>query len=235
MMIFIRSLLFSLILYIWVPIYAMMVLCTFPFEPHTRYKFIRGLAFSVMWLLRVVCNMKKEMRGVENIPKEPCIVMCKHQSAWETFAMQTIFPSCVYVLKRELLWLPFMGWGLYIMSSIAIKRSKGKQAMRQLLEQGTDRLERGFCVMIFPEGTRIPYGQRGKYKMGGALLAEATGAPVVPVAHNAGKFWGRNAFLKYPGTVVMSVGKPIDPRGKSADEINRLVEEWIEAEIPRLG
>ena len=234
-MTFIRSLLFFLVQLVWTPVYASMVLFIFPLKPLTRYRIASGLAWSTMWLLRVICGIRMEVRGAENIPKEPCIVLCKHQSAWETFALQTVFPPQVWVLKRELLWLPFFGWGLALTSPIAIDRSKGKQAMRQLLEQGRDRLARGFCVVIFPEGTRMPYGVHGKYKVGGAVLAENTGAPVVPVAHNAGKFWGRNAFWKHPGTIVMSIGKPIDPKGLKADEINRRVEHWIEGEMIRLG
>lgn len=233
-MTFIRSLLFLLVQLVWVPLYASLVVFVFPFRPHTRYRLASGLAYSMMWLLRVICGIRMEVRGAQNIPAQPCIVMCKHQSAWETFALQTVFPPQVWVLKRELLWLPFFGWGLAVTSPIAIDRSKGKQAMRQLLEQGADRLRRGFCVVIFPEGTRTAYGTRGRYKAGGGVLAENTGALVVPVAHNAGKLWRRNAFLKYPGTVVMSIGNPIDPRGLKADEINRRVEDWIEGEMARL-
>jgi len=234
-MAFIRSLIFFLIEITWIPFYAVMVLFCFPFKPHTRYFFIKGLAHSLMWLLRIVCNVRMEVRGAENIPKEPCIILCKHQSAWETFALQTVFPDQVYVLKRELLWLPFFGWGLALQSPIAINRSKGKDAMRQLLKQGKQRLDDGFCVVVFPEGTRMPFGQRGKYKIGGAMLAASSGAPVSPVAHNAGKVWGRNAFMKYPGTVVMSIGEPIDPAGLKPEEINRRVEAWIEAEVQRIG
>jgi 1-acyl-sn-glycerol-3-phosphate acyltransferase len=233
-MVFIRSLSFLLLQIIWVPIYATLSLFTFPFSPLTRYRFISGLAYSMMWLLRVVCDIRMEVRGVENIPKDPCLVMCKHQSAWETFALQTVFPPQVWVLKRELLLLPFFGWGLALTSPIAINRSKGKQAIKQLLEQGKARLAQGFCVVIFPEGTRMAHGTRGKYKIGGALLAEATGVPVVPIAHNAGKYWGRSAFLKYPGTIIMSIGKPIEPQGLKAEEINRRVEDWIETEMERL-
>jgi 1-acyl-sn-glycerol-3-phosphate acyltransferase len=188
-----------------------------------------------MWLLRVLCGIRMEVRGAENIPKEPCIVLCKHQSAWETIALQKVFPPQVWVLKRELLWLPFFGWGLAMTSPIAIKRSEGREAMKQLLKQGKDRLETGFCVVIFPEGTRIPFGQRGKYKIGGSLLGAHCGAPVVPVAHNAGKLWGRNSFFKHPGVITMSIGVPIDPAGLKADVINQQVEEWIEAEVGRLG
>jgi 1-acyl-sn-glycerol-3-phosphate acyltransferase len=233
-MTFIRSLVFFLVQIVWTPVYATAFLFTFALKPHARYRFATGLAHSMMWLLRVICGIRMEVRGAENIPQQPCIVMCKHQSAWETFSLQTVFPAQVWVLKRELLWLPFFGWGLALTSPIAIDRSKGKQAMRQLLEQGKDRLANGFCVVIFPEGTRMPYGVRGKYKIGGAMLGESSGAPVVPVAHNAGKFWARKSFLKYPGTIVMSIGRPIDPKGLKAEEISRRVEDWIEAEMTRL-
>jgi 1-acyl-sn-glycerol-3-phosphate acyltransferase len=234
-MIFIRSLAFVLAQLIWTPVFATLVLFTFPLKPHTRYRIATKISNSTLWLLRVICGIRMEVRGAENIPKEPCIVMCKHQSAWETFALQLVFPDQVWVLKRELLWLPFFGWGLALTSPIAIDRSKGKQAMKQLLEQGKNRLEHGFCVVIFPEGTRMPYGVRGKYKIGGAMLGESSGAPVVPVAHNAGKFWGRNSFLKHPGTIVMSIGQPVDPKGLKAEEINRRVEDWIEGEMTRLA
>ena len=234
-MIFIRSLVFFVVQLIWVPIYATLSLLTFPFKPHTRYRLISGLAYSMMWLLRVICNIRMEVRGAENIPKEACIVLCKHQSAWETFALQTVFPPQVWVLKRELLWLPFFGWGLALTSPIAINRSDGKGAMKQLLKQGKERLDNGFCVVIFPEGTRIPYGQKGKYKIGGALLAASSGVPVVPVAHNAGRLWGRNAFSKHPGLVTMSIGKPIVTQDRKADDINAEVEAWIENEIQQLA
>jgi 1-acyl-sn-glycerol-3-phosphate acyltransferase len=233
-MVFVRSLIFILLQLIWTPIYATFSLFTFPLPALTRYRIISGLAYSMMWLLRVVCDIRMEVRGKENIPGEPCVVLCKHQSAWETFALQTVFPPQVWVLKRELLWLPFFGWGLALTSPIAINRSKGKEAIKQLLEQGKQRLAAGFCVVIFPEGTRMPYGERGKYKIGGALLGESSGALVVPVAHNAGRHWGRNAFLKYPGTITMSIGKPISTQGLKADEINRQVETWIEAEMERM-
>lgn len=234
-MVFVRSLIFLLLQLIWTPIYATFSLFTFPLSPLARYRIISGLAYSMMWLLRVVCGIRIEVRGKENIPQEPCVVLCKHQSAWETFALQTVFPPQVWVLKRELLFLPFFGWGLALTSPIAINRSKGKEAMKQLLEQGKQRLAAGFCVVVFPEGTRMPYGKRGKYKIGGAMLGESSGALVVPVAHNAGKFWGRQSFLKYPGTVIMSIGKPINPKGLKADEINRQVEDWIETEMGKLN
>lgn len=233
-MVFIRSLILLLLQILITPLFTLFALLSFPLHPITRYRIISGWALTMMWLLRVVCGMRLEVRGAENIPTKPSVVLCKHQSAWETIALQKVFPPQVWVLKRELLWIPFFGWGLAMTSPVAIQRSSGKKAVMQLMRQGKERLDTGFCVVIFPEGTRIPYGQRGKYKMGGALLAASSGVPVVPVAHNAGKLWGRNSFLKYPGVITMSIGAPIDPTGLKAEEINRRVEEWIENEMTRL-
>lgn len=233
-MIFLRSLLFLLLQILITPLYALIALFTFPFKPITRYRIISGWALIMLWLLRVVCGIRMQVRGAENIPKVPCVLLCKHQSAWETMALQKVFPPQVWVLKRELLWIPFFGWGLAMTSPIAIRRSGGREAMKQLLKQGVQRLQQGFCVVIFPEGTRIPYGQRGQYKSGGALLGAHSGALVVPVAHNAGRLWGRQAFLKHPGVVTMSIGPAIDPAGLQAEEINRRAEEWIETEMTRL-
>ena len=233
-MIFIRSLIFFLLQLFITPVFTLIAILTFPIHPITRYRIISGWALTMLWLLRVLCGIRMEVRGAENIPAQPAILLCKHQSAWETIALQKVFPPQVWVLKRELLWLPFFGWGLAMTSPIAIKRSDGKGAVRQLLKQGKQRLDMGFCVVIFPEGTRIAYGQRGKYKIGGALLSASTGVPVVPIAHNAGKLWGRNSFLKQPGVITMSIGKAIDPAGLRAEEINKLTEEWIEAEVDRI-
>lgn len=234
-MIFIRSLIFAIVQLLITPVFTLFAILSFPLHPITRYRIISGWALSVMWLLRALCGIRLEVRGAENIPAKPAILLCKHQSAWETIALQKVFPPQVWVLKRELLWLPFFGWGLAMTSPIAIKRSDGTGAIKQLLKQGKERLEMGFCVVIFPEGTRMPYGQRGKYKVGGAMLSTSTGVPVVPVAHNAGKLWGRNSFLKHPGVITMSIGPAIDPAGLKADEINRRTEEWIEAEVGRIN
>ena len=234
-MLVIRSLIFLLLQIIITFVFSTLALLTFPLSRLARYRFICLWAKMMLPILRVVCGIRHEVRGIENIPKQPCVILCKHQSAWETLALQQIFPPQVWVLKRELLWIPFFGWGLALTSPIAIKRSDGKGAMKQLLKQGKERLEQGFCVVIFPEGTRIPYGQRGKYKIGGALLAASCGVPVVPVAHNAGRLWGRNAFSKHPGLITMSIGAPIETDGLKADDIIQRVETWIENEILNLG
>ena len=234
-MLVIRSLIFLLLQIIITPIFAMVALLSFPLNRLTRYRIISQWAKMMLPILRLVCGIRYEVRGIENLPKQPCIVMCKHQSAWETLALQKIFPPQVWVLKRELLWIPFFGWTLALTSPIAIKRSDGKGAMRQLLKQGKERLAQGFCVVVFPEGTRIPFGQRGKYKIGGAMLAASSGVPVIPVAHNAGRLWGRHAFSKHPGLITMSIGTPIETQGLKADEINQRVEAWIENEIQNLA
>lgn len=234
-MVFLRSLVFLLLQIIITPLFTFVAILTFPLHPITRYRIISGWALTMLWLLRVVCHIRMQVHGTRNIPKKPCLVLCKHQSAWETIALQKIFPPQVWVIKRELLWLPFFGWGLAMTSPVAIKRSEGREAIKQLLRQGKERLALGFCVVIFPEGTRIPFGQRGRYKIGGALLAASSGAPVVPVAHNAGRLWGRNSFLKYPGVITMSIGPAIDPSGLKAEEINQQVEKWIENEVTKLS
>ncbi len=175
------------------------------------------------------------MIGAENVPRHPCIILSKHQSAWETLAFQVILPPQVWVVKRELLWIPFFGWGLAMLDPIAIDRGAGRRALRQMLDQGRDRLARGLCIVIFPEGTRVAPGKRGNYQAGGAWLAAKTATPVVPVAHNSGEFWRRNAFLKYPGTITVSIGAPIETRDMAPEVLNRRVEDWIESEMQRLG
>ena len=225
----IRSALFALAQILITPPYAVLALCTFPFAPLTRYRIIKGWAVIMLALLKNLCGIHYRVRGAAHIPGQPCIVMSKHQSAWETIAFQAIFPPQVHVLKRELLWIPFFGWGLAMVSPIAIDRSAGSRALKQMIEQGTDRLARGFCVIVFPEGTRVAPGSRGRYRPGGAIVAKETGVPIIPVAHNAGLCWPRNAFLKRPGTITVSVGPPIT--AATPEAAMREVEQWIEAEM----
>ena len=230
----IRSILFSLAQTVFTLLYALLSPLIFLFGQRTRHRLLSGFAPGMLWLLKVICGIRMEVRGIENIPATPCVVLSKHQSAWETMALQLVLPPHVWVAKRELLWIPFFGWLLALSSPIALDRSKGKEAMRQLLEKGQAKLAAGFCVVLFPEGTRIAYGQKGRYKLGGAMLAGHAGVPVLPVAHNAGKFWGRNAFVKRPGVVQMVIGQPIAASGRTAEEINRQVEQWIEGEMAQL-
>ena len=232
---FLRSVVYEILRFVITVIFAVIALLTFPFKPITRYRIITAWSRLVMGLGRVICGVSYRVVGRDNIPQDPCIVLSKHQSAWETLAYQVILPPQVWVLKRELLRVPFFGWGLAMMSPIAIDRGSATRALKQTLEQGKSRLSDGWWIVIFPEGTRIAPGKRGRYHLGGAWLACKTGAPVLPIAHNAGTVWGRNAFIKYPGTITVSIGPVIRPAGMTADALNRKAEDWIENEVARLG
>ncbi len=229
-----RSCLFAAFLLLITPLYSLVAIATFPLAALTRYRIIRGWARLTLMLLERICGIRYRVLGAEHIPSQPCVILSKHQSAWETMAFQAIFPPQVQVIKRELLWIPFFGWGLAMVSPIAIDRASGVRALKQVIEQGRDRLKRGFWVIVYPEGTRMAPGVRGKYQTGGAAIAVHASAPVVPVAHNAGKYWRRNAFLKFPGTITVSIGRAIDSRGMKAEVLTRRAEAWIESEMPRL-
>lgn len=235
MRVWLRSALYAAGLAVATPLFSVVSLLAFPFSPLTRSLIISGWARTMLWWARLSCGLKYRVVGAENLPAGPAVILSKHQSAWETLAFQCIFPPVVWVLKRELLKIPFFGWGLAMTSPIAIDRSAGKEALRQVAEQGKARLAHGFCVAVFPEGTRVEPGSKGKYNVGGAFLAVQAGVPVVPVAHNAGEFWGKNAFRKYPGTITVSIGRPIPTRGVKASALNARVEAWIEGEMERIG
>jgi 1-acyl-sn-glycerol-3-phosphate acyltransferase len=223
-----RSLLFTAALLVITPPYALLALATFPLPPLVRYRVISGWSRSVLFLARRLLGIDWKVEGHENLPARPAVILSQHQSAWETIAFQHIFPPQVYILKRELLWIPFFGWGLALMSPIAIDRSRGFAALRNIARRGRERLEQGFWVVIFPEGTRVAPGERRAYHLGGAWLAAASGAPIVPVAHNAGRVWPRNAFIKRPGTVTVRIGPPIESRDRDPKMLNALAETWIE-------
>lgn len=233
-MLFLRSSLFFMGQVITAPIFTLIALLSLPLNPITRNDLISGWARSMMWWLKVTCNIRHEITGIENIPNSPSIILGKHQSTWETFAFQAIFPTQVYVLKRELLWIPIFGWGLAMSSPIAINRSSGREALKQLVEKGKDRLAKGLWVVIFPEGTRIAPGKRGKYHIGGAWLATHTKTQVLPVAHNAGNFWPKG-FIKKPGVIQMHIGSPIQTTHLKTEALNQQVESWIEAEMTSIN
>jgi 1-acyl-sn-glycerol-3-phosphate acyltransferase len=234
-MLFLRSLLFFIGQAITAPIFTLVALLAMPLNPILRNDLISGWARSMLWWLKVTCNIRHEITGLENVTDSPAIVLSKHQSAWETLAFQAIFPTQVYLLKRELLWIPIFGWGLAMSSPIAIDRSAGREALKKLVSNGQARLNRGFWVVIFPEGTRIAPGKRSKYHIGGAWLATHTKTQVLPVAHNAGEYWAKNTFIKKPGVIKMHIGKPIQTAGLKADALNHQVEGWIEAEMLTLN
>ena len=229
-MLFIRSSLFFIGQLITAPLFTLIALLAWPVNPILRNQLISGWARSMIWWLRVTCNVRHEISGMENIPDMPCIILAKHQSTWETFAFQAIFPTQVYVLKRELLWIPIFGWGLAMTSPIAINRTSGREALKQLVSKGQARLAQGLWVVIFPEGTRMRPHQQGKYHIGGAWLACQTKTPVLPVAHNAGHCWPKG-FIKKAGVIKLHIGPAIATADLKADVLNLKVEQWIEAQM----
>ncbi len=234
LVLWLRSLAFWLMFPVTIVCYAILLLFTFPFSLRVRWALLQSWVDFILWWLRVTCKLTHEIQGLEHIPDGAGIVFAKHQSTWETIALQRIFPLQVWVAKRELMWIPFFGWGLALMKCIAIKRGSGHAAVRQLVTQGKERLEQGIWIVIFPEGTRIPAGQRGRYRIGGAVLAEHRGFPIVPVAHNAGEYWPRRSFLKHPGVIQVRIGAPITSDGKSAQQILDEAAGWIEARMDEI-
>lgn len=228
-MLFLRSLLFAICQAVSTLIFAPLGVLAgiLPFQ--ARYRFISLWNYFSLWCLDRICGLRYTVEGREHIPPGACVILCKHQSTWETYALPRIIPQpLVWVCKRELLWIPFFGWGLAMLRPIAIDRSAGRKALEQLVAQGIDRLKRGRSVVIFPEGTRVAPGEKRRYAIGGAMLAERSGYPVLPIAHNAGEFWPRKSFIKYPGTIRVVIGPVIASAGKNAAEINALAEAWIE-------
>lgn len=234
-MLYIRSVVFTIVMIVTVPLFVLPGLLLFPFPYRVKYGFYSLWAkFIVVWL-RLICNLKFEVINRDNIPDGPAIIFCKHQSAWETIALQVIFPPQVWVLKQELIRVPIFGWALAMLESIAIDRGAGKKAVQQIVEQGKQRLQTGKWIVVFPEGTRVAPGQRKKFGIGGAVLAERSGYPVVLVAHNAGDFWRRRSLVKRPGTIRVVIGPCIDPAGKSAAEIKDIAEKWINETVESIS
>mgnify|MGYP001222934457 CR=1 FL=1 len=234
----IRSLLFMVGVSLWTMVFGSVLLVSGFIPLLMRFRIVWHYRRGFMWLMRHVLGITHEIRGRENLPAEPSIILAKHQSAWETVALQDLVPErtyCVFVLKKELIRMPFFGWGLAALQMISIDRAAGREALNEVVQQGADRLQRGFWIIIFPEGTRVAPGETRRYKSGGAYLAARTGTKVVPVAHNAGECWPRNAFIKRPGHVTVSIGPAIDTTGLSQDEINERTEAWIEAEMRRIS
>ena len=236
-MLFLRSLLFNVLYGASAGIASIPAAILAPFN--RRW----GVAVAVIWVrfnfwtLKHLCRIDWRLEGKDNIPKEAGIAYWKHQSAWETLAQLVVFPSRQsWVLKRELMWIPLIGQALMAIKPIPIDRKSGHSAVQQVLEIGTRRImDEGLWVMIFPEGTRMPPGTTRRYGLSGALLADRTGRPIVPVAHNAGDFWKRNAFIKYPGTVQVRIGKPVYAKGRRPEEVNAEVQGWIESQMKEIS
>ena len=233
-MLILRSLLFYIGQIISTVLIAPIGVIAFPLDFKKRYYLITRWAVFNLWWLKLCCNIRYEIVGIDNIPEKPCIVMCKHQSAFETLALQRIFIPQIWVLKKELLQIPIYGWGLASMQPIAINRDSTIKSFKQIADQGYERLKKGYWVVIFPEGTRVAPNKKKKYLPGGGVLAEKSGSQVVPVAHNAGRLWPRNSMIKKPGLITIKIGPVIKSENKSAKQITNEVENWIEKAVGEL-
>jgi 1-acyl-sn-glycerol-3-phosphate acyltransferase len=232
-----RALGFEVFLWLSVVLYSTLILLLSPFSPRQRLqRVVRHWAQSVLWALGRFCDLRYRVTGQEYLRQnQGQIFLCNHQSAWETIALGPLLPvPQTWVMKRELLYVPFFGWALALFQPIAIDRAAGRQAMKQLLSVGAKRLAVGHSVVIFPEGTRVAPGEVKRFGPGGAMLAAQTGMPVIPIAHNAGCFWGRKQLRKRPGIIDVVIGPPIETKGLSASAINTRAEEWIRSKADRL-
>ncbi|MCP4186743.1 MAG: 1-acyl-sn-glycerol-3-phosphate acyltransferase [Gammaproteobacteria bacterium] len=200
-----------------------------------RIAWIKLWINSSLFFLRVFCGLRYEVEGRQNIPEHGFIVMSKHSSTWETIALQKFFDPMVWVVKRELTRIPFFGWGLIAMNAIALDRSSGRQAIKQLVSESKKRMDEGRILMLFPEGTRVMSGEKKPFKIGGAIVSKKTGYAVLPVAHNAGEFWPRHSWIKWPGKIRVVIGEPINPEGKKAEQIIAKVEDWITITCSRIS
>ena len=233
----IRTIIFYFTLTAWTVVWACIIIIfigLFPF--HKRHRtFIKTWAVITVNLCKVICGVRWNVSGQENIPDKPCVVMSNHQSTWETFFIQTMFSPQVQVVKQELLRVPFFGWALATTKPIAINRTDIRQSLRQIREQGIESLKRRVWVLIFPEGTRKPHGQLGKFSRGGAGLAKAAESKILPVAHNAGVYWPNTSWIKRPGTIQVVIGPSIDTTELSAAEATNKAKEWIAKSLSEMN
>lgn len=235
-MAWLRSLLYMLFLSITVIPYAFACLIWAPLPLRWRYKLTMGWPRMAIWGARVICGIRWQIKGEENLPDGAAVILSKHQSAWETLFFPAHMPRNVcFVYKKELHRVPFFGWGLALLRMIPIDRAKGRDAFEQVIKQGKQCMDDGRWPLLFPEGTRVPPGKTARFKMGGALLASRTGAAVIPIAHNAGECWRRNAFIKRPGLITVSIGPAISSEGLTPEELNAKVQAWIEEEMRQLN
>ena len=229
---FLRSALFMVLMAVATVIWSAVCMLVAPLPYNKRYFVTSRWNVFIVWCAKWICGINYQFKGYENFPDAPAIILSKHQSAWETIFLLANLPRpLVFVFKKEILYIPFFGWGIALLRMIPIDRKQGKNAFKSVVEHGKRRLKDGQWIIMFPEGTRIPVGQQGKYKSGGTRLAVETGAVVVPIALNSGECWPKNSFIKKPGTVTVSVGKPISSEGKTPDELMEQVEQWIESEM----
>ncbi len=229
-----RSAIYWCVLLISTLIWAWPVLFSVIFPLRVRHAIMRVWPRFNLWALKLICGIRYKIEGMENLPDKPSIIFAKHSSTWETLALQIAVPNAIYVAKKELLYIPFFGWAMAVLNFLTIDRSAGRKAIAYMVEQAKDRLSKGLWIIIFPEGTRKAVGAEPEYKIGGAVMAEKTRAPVVPVAHNAGIFWPRHSFLKWPGEITIWFGPAIETDHLDAEQIRAKARDVIEAKMQEL-
>ncbi len=232
---YLRSLLFTAYLMLSACVFGLVMALLFFVPYRWEFALARAWARAVLWMLARLCGLRYVVEGAERLPPGNHIAMSNHTSAWETVAFFVLLPTQVWVLKRELLWLPFVGWGLKLLKPIAIDRGAGHRAAGQVVEQGRARLDDGLWIVIFPEGTRVMPGQQRKYGASGAMLAIASGHQIVPIAHDAGEFWPRRGLLKRPGLIRVMIGPAIDPTGKEPRALTEEVRTSIESQLAKIA
>ena len=235
LLVFLRSLLYTLLFFLSVLVLGSFVLLPNPIiKEKRRWQILSFFSRSNFYLCRVLCGLGYEAVGLENIPKKPCVVFLKHASVYEAFFALSLFQPSSFVSKYELMFVPILRGALKALRCIPVKRGLGKKEVDKVLAQGERCLKDGRWIVVCPEGTRVPYGETRRYGISGALLAKAMSSPVLPIAHNAGYYWGRRSLIKKPGLVAFSIGKPIETNNKDALEINRVAQDWIEEEISNM-
>ncbi|MEM6985452.1 MAG: lysophospholipid acyltransferase family protein [Pseudomonadota bacterium] len=223
-----RSTVFTLVFFAWTVSFCFVMIASFFVPLLWRYQIVRIYITGTLLALKYICGLTYRVKRPSHIPDEACIIFSKHQSTYENFVLIDALPNSTYIAKRELLYVPFFGWGMAALKYITIDREKGKKAIQQIIDQAKERFELGLWVTIYPEGTRLAPGESVEYKAGGALLAAATKRKIVMVVHNSGEFWPRRSFLKWPGTVDFIISEPYDPEGKSASTIRTETQDWME-------
>lgn len=228
------SIAFTTVLFVSVVLYGPVALLVRVFGYRAMYGAVVLWCRAMLALLRWFCGLDYRVRGRERLPEGNAVILMKHSSSWETIAQLVLFPRQTWVLKHELIWAPILGWAIFCLKPIAIDRKGGRAAVEQVVHRGRARLDEGLWVVIFPEGTRVPAGETRRYGLSGTLLAQATGRPIVPVAHNSGYYWPRRSLLKRAGTIQVVVGEPIDTAGRDPRDLNAEIQSWIESEIAEM-
>ncbi|HEX2138471.1 MAG TPA: lysophospholipid acyltransferase family protein [Woeseiaceae bacterium] len=233
-MLLLRSLVFQAWFFVSATVFAMLVFLSWPLPYPVRYGLTRTWARGMLWAGRFFCGLDYTVEGLENVPDRPSVILSKHSTVFEAYALITYLPRQTWVAKRELSWIPVFGWGFAALKPITIDRKGGGSAVAQVISQGKARLAEGTWVTVFPEGTRLPPGETRRYGISGAALARDAGCPIVPVAHNAGEFWPRRSVIKRPGLIRLCVGPPIEPAGRTPKQTNLVVQEWIQAKMAEI-